>query len=70
MATQNALGKTIDEVAVLTTKSEEQEDRYRDLLDVLRQMADNSTDAAKWRSASDDRMSSLEQRLSKLEDVG
>ena len=61
--TTELLMKTVDQVADLTTKSEEQEDRYRELLDVLRTIGENSADTQQ-------RLARVEARLDKLEEAG
>lgn len=70
-AAKQALVTTIDEVSGLARKSESQEQRYLELLDILREMSERSADAAKWRKAAEERMEgSFEERIAKLEDAG
>lgn len=57
------LQKTVEQVAWLTSKSEEQEERYREMLDVLRTIGQNSSDTQQ-------RLTRVEERLDRLEDVG
>lgn len=60
---QDTLTDTIGSVERLEQASLQQEDRYRDLLDILRKIGDTSVDTQQ-------RLTRVEERLDRLEDAG
>ena len=60
---QEALGETMETTERLEQASKRQEDRYRDLLDVLRTIGHSSTETQQ-------RLTNVETRLGQIEDAG
>lgn len=68
--TQEALAETIVRVDGVVESSRAQEERLKNVIEVLGSMAERNVGSEKWRRTAEERMDSLEERMRKLEDAG